>query len=326
MLSFLKNIRIEQPPEVELVPERCLRRRLGTYECRLCLDVCASGALSLVDRQLQLDPTKCTGCLACAAVCPNEALVPECDLEEVLRTVREEAGKPLAISCSRKKQLSAEEIVVPCLGIFAEESLVALGMSGCPAIIFNLAGCSACANNQAAARFLTVLGRVQGIAAKVFSTGLSAADGLEQEPVGNAADRRSFLAGLRAHLATIAKVRPEAGSTSRSKTSGRRLPDRVKIIGRVIAAASAESRAQLLALCTHRVTAGPGCDSCPLCTGICPTGALHTSGYGAEKQLLFSRTRCSGCGLCVAFCKKAALALSFSPLSGREPAGATTIL
>ena len=326
MLAFLKNIRIEQPPEVELVPERCLRRRLGTFECRLCLDVCFSGALLLVDRQPRLDPAKCTGCLACAAVCPNDALVPECDLEEVLRTAREQSGKRLVISCSRKKQLSAEEIVVPCLGIFAEESLAAFGMSGCPAIVFNLAGCSACANRQAAARFLTVLRRVQGIAAKVFSTELSVVESLEQEIVGNAADRRSFLAGLRANLATIARVRPEARRASQSTTSGRRLPVRVKIIAHVIAAAPVANRAQLLALCTHQITAGPGCDSCPLCTGICPTGALGTSGSGAEKQLQFTSTRCSGCGLCAMFCKKAVLALSFSPLSGREPAGATTIV
>lgn len=317
MLSLLKNIRVETATIVHLVAERCLRRRLNSSECRECLNVCTSGALAIASRQLEFDPRKCTGCMCCTAVCPNDALAGECDVEGLLRSVQAQTTKQVVISCIRKKQLSAEEITVPCLGIFAAESLLALGMSGCSSIVFNLAGCQDCENRQAAERFLAERRRLQAIAADVLRTDLAVVN-MEPERAGKAADRRSFLSSLRFGLATITQDRGDSNALAEPKTAGRRIPVKVKIIDRVLTAAEPGKKAQLQALCNHRLTAGPDCSGCPLCTGICPTGALRIDGSGAEKHLLFTATRCSGCGLCVTFCRQSALSLSFSPLSARK--------
>ncbi len=321
MLPLLKNLRIDSSPAVELVPERCLRRRLNTCECRLCLDACPSGALVFVGRQPQLDPQKCTTCMGCTAVCPNDALVADCDLEEVLRAISARTVEEVVISCTRKKQLSVAEIAVPCQGIFTGEALLALGMSGCPSVVFNLGGCSACENRQAAGLFVAAWQRVQHIAADILRTELTVTENLELVAGGQPPDRRSFLGSLRTSLATMVQDRQEFSSALRPKTSGRRIPVRVKIIDQVIATAPAESRPHLLDLCTPRLTVGPECNCCPRCTGICPTGAIRTSGSGAEKQLLFTASLCSGCGLCVSFCQRKALSLSIAPLSGQGSAG-----
>jgi ferredoxin len=256
--------------------------------------------------------------MSCVAACPNDALAGDCDVEELLRSVQARTSKQVVISCIRNKQLSAEEITVPCLGIFAGESLLALGMSGCSSIVFNLAGCPACENRQAAERFLAVRRRVQAVAAEVLRTDLAVASGMEPESVGSAADRRSFLSSLRAGLATITQQRDDSHTPLQPKAAGRRIPVKVKIIDRVLSEADPDKMAKLQTLCTHQLTAGPACTGCPLCTGICSTGALRINGSGAEKQLLFTATRCSGCGLCVSFCKQAALSLFLSPLSGRQ--------
>jgi ferredoxin len=55
------------------------------------------------------------------------------------------------------------------------------------------------------------------------------------------------------------------------------------------------------------------CDLCPLCTGMCPTGALKRKAYGEIKQLSFTSSKCSGCGICVAFCRKDALEILPGP-------------
>lgn len=317
MLSLLKNIQVEPLPVVHAAPERCLRRRLSTCDCRLCLDVCASGAISFDTRQLQLDPDTCTGCMACVAVCPNDALVGAYELEELLAKVREQAEKRLVISCIRQKRRFTEEFAVPCVGLFGEEALVALGRSGCRSIEFDLGGCPDCDNRQAAARFVSVLGRVSELAAQVMSTELAISDATLRETAEEEPDRRSFLADVRARLAAFSLVTPDLSgfrSSRRERSIGRRLPKRVKIIERVIADAGGESRQQLLALCTPRITTGPACNCCPLCTGICPTGALRVSGSGEEKRLSFDRTHCSGCGLCQSFCRKAAISLYLPPL------------
>ena len=325
MLSLLKNFQVEPLPLVQAAPERCLRRRLSTCDCRLCLDVCAAGAITLDRGQLQLDQQRCTGCMACVAACRNEALVTPFDLEKMLQKVREKAEKLPVVSCIRKKRRSVEEMTVPCLGIFSEEALVALGRSGCRSIEFDLAGCPSCENRQAAARFLSAFRRVTEGAAQVLYAELVISENTRPETAKDGTDRRSFLAEVRAKLSTFSPISlamPEFFHAAQpEKTHSRRLPIRVRIIERIIADAAGESKEQILSLCTHRVTTGPACTCCPLCTGICPTGALRVTGSGTEKRLCFTGTRCSGCGLCVSFCRKAAISLSLSPLAGDKPAG-----
>jgi ferredoxin len=42
--------------------------------CEVCIDVCPSDALALVDIEIELDVAKCIGCGLCAARCPTDAL------------------------------------------------------------------------------------------------------------------------------------------------------------------------------------------------------------------------------------------------------------
>lgn len=320
MLSLLKKLADEPPPTVQAEPARCLRRRLNTCDCRLCLDACAAGALSLDGRQLQLDARKCTGCMVCLAVCPGDALVGSWDLEGMLRQVRERAHSRVVISCIRQKRRTTEEMTVPCLGILGGEALVALGRSGCQSIDFDLAGCPLCVNRPAASRFLAILGQLQQLAAPVLSARLSVLE-TEREPPSETNGRRSFLAEIRSSLTILnplsrRHISGELPASRPEKTRGRRVPIRVKIIERVLADTVGEEKEQLVSLCTHRLNTSQACDCCPLCTGICPTGALRLSGSGTDKQLLFTGARCSGCGLCAAFCRKGALSLFLSPVTG----------
>ena len=42
--------------------------------CGTCVEVCAQGAISLVDGTAQIDPALCTECQACVAACPTGAI------------------------------------------------------------------------------------------------------------------------------------------------------------------------------------------------------------------------------------------------------------
>jgi indolepyruvate ferredoxin oxidoreductase alpha subunit len=44
--------------------------------CRACLDTYGCPAFFVERGQIKIDPKICTGCGACAAICPNGAIVP----------------------------------------------------------------------------------------------------------------------------------------------------------------------------------------------------------------------------------------------------------
>ena len=60
----------------------------------------------------------------------------------------------------------------------------------------------------------------------------------------------------------------------------------------------------------YTVQADEQCNLCPVCSGMCPTGALKRVKENGEKHLVFKSSHCSGCGLCRDFCKKQALSVS----------------
>ncbi len=52
------------------------------------------------------------------------------------------------------------------------------------------------------------------------------------------------------------------------------------------------------------------CIQCGVCTGICPTHALHMNRETME--VIFDPNRCSGCELCMAICPVRAMEIQFS--------------
>ena len=129
-LASLINIVSEQSHIATLIPQRCLRKRLNTNNCSLCLDSCRSGALSLNGREIVLDEGCCTGCMGCVSACPQDALTTKCDLVEMFDSLQEKSNVNVLVSCYHQKQLQAEEIIVPCLGIFSKPILAARSIKG----------------------------------------------------------------------------------------------------------------------------------------------------------------------------------------------------
>ena len=132
LTSFLNSV-TEQPHTVVFIPHRCLRKRLNTNNCSLCLDSCSSGALSLRGREIVLDMTCCTGCMACVSVCPQDALTSKVDTDGLLASLAKKTN--VQISCGRQRPFHSDEIIIPCLGIFSKHLIAAMGLSNRGSVI-----------------------------------------------------------------------------------------------------------------------------------------------------------------------------------------------
>ena len=51
-----------------VIPERCT-------DCRLCKDVCPTGAISFIESVAHIEVADCRGCGRCVEACPQEAIV-----------------------------------------------------------------------------------------------------------------------------------------------------------------------------------------------------------------------------------------------------------
>lgn len=290
--------------------DRCLRKRLNRCECANCRDVCTAGAISLRDRRISFDARACTGCMRCTTACPNDAFTfPAFDVDSFCFS--EHKSELVVLSCNRQSQIYPEERLVPCLGGLAIEHLLALDMGGESVLAFNVSSCAGCENHHGVEDLLHRLAWLKQEAGAMCKRKHIIIK--EQQAVAAfiQSTRRSYLSGLKESLyETIgAQFSFHTDSSRPVATTSRRIPARVKIKKHLLEKAASTDRQALSRLINQRLIITQACNLCPLCKGICPTGALKIEQTEGKKELVFDGTLCSGCGLCVSFCKHKALVL-----------------
>jgi Fe-S-cluster-containing hydrogenase component 2 len=149
-----------QSTNIALHPERCVAVRNRNASCRKCAEACTSGAIAVVDNEIDITPDLCIGCGTCATVCPSaalEALNPSDNelLRDALAVLREGGTDPVFI-CSQvfdtNKDLydKSRVIEVTCLGRLEETELIALIAGGVSSLVLVRDVCADCPNQTGA--------------------------------------------------------------------------------------------------------------------------------------------------------------------------------
>lgn len=308
------------PPALTLISRRCLRSRLQNSACARCVNECPAQAIRAEPGLVRLDAKRCTGCLACTAVCPAEALVGNDPRLAAAQT--RPAGRQPRTFCCEKGIRSGEETVLPCLGALSVEELAAHAASA--EITLFLAPCRNCRSAAVA----EILGRrVADLAARLTDAGLSAAIHLllTEAAAGDqaaVAGRRAFFRAFghlsfHAAVETMTALREETGP--KEAQGHRHLPGRLALLQRASSGENDPTRRAVLLRLFFTLRAEESCNFCGGCAGMCPSGAIRNIREEGDRSLAFDWAKCSGCGLCLEFCRKKALTL----VAGRPPEACT---
>ncbi len=310
MLSLTTLLKTATDPQcsVDLIQHRCLRKRLNTNNCSRCLDVCSPGALSLHGRQIAIDKESCTECMACVSVCPQDAMTSKFDSTAFLVDLSKRSN-PL-VTCEPQYHIYPDELAIPCMGLISKQLLVAMALNSCREIHFDLSGCSGCFNNHAAELFRDIFKEVISVMTDIVATHMHISES-PPETVDPQSERRRYLFDLKNTFskATRSHLKFDKKSPTTPPRQSRRIPEKVKLMQKLIKGLDDDIQLRILSLLGHTLEINDDCNCCPLCKGICPTGAITIVRAEQDKYLKFDTLFCSGCGLCVEFCKKDSLRL-----------------
>lgn len=263
-------------PIPQVLPELCTAR----FGCSECADVCPSGALKIVDREVKIDPSSCSECGLCISACPTGALVaPSADDVEVaaaLNTARLHGLSKIAFTCYKSDRVAKDGEYVyklPCIGALGPEWLLgAISVGGTVEVSCPDPGCPA-GGAKPAVELAKRVAEAFGMAAEDVEGGV-VVRGQRRMMAFSGARRRDYI---------------EILSKLRDSYTGKRA----------------------LELKVYRVDVDPNkCSLCGVCFAKCPQRAFDVSRDGDAVKLYLNPLKCVGCGLCEAICPERAIAVS----------------
>jgi ferredoxin len=266
-------------PRPRYTEARCLLYKNSVGGCDRCYQVCPRGAVRLEGWRVELDEALCTGCGLCTGVCPGVALeYPLGGIQEAL--IR---GKG-QLRCS-KAEGKGEEVL--CLGRLTPGLLAEAG-SRFGKVVLARGACVSCRIGGPSVP--EHLERMAEEARRYHPVEVEVVEGpLPGEPVGR---RELFQALLGSAKRTAADLVPELPLPAPEEEKG--LPPELRL-RRLAAERAFEVR-------WPRIRVEEGCTLCPVCTNVCPTGAVRRVREGEEYVLYLQVETCTGCGACVESC------------------------
>lgn len=307
------------PTAVSVDRSRCVRHRCSRNDCRQCLDVCPSGAVTWGTQGLRVDPDTCTQCLRCLSVCPTAALQsPEISLPQIVADLA--AHRQPVLACHRQSASEAHARL-PCLGYLAHgEVLPLLALTQPGGVQVDLSSCCDCPNGHIVAAVGEAHARLSDLRPGHGVRLVHDRDDLAFEPP--ALSRRDLFVFFREHsrrtAAVMAKrLQPEADTRS---YGNKRVPVPRAMLRKALDRLSERERGRIADRLFGRIAFTPACDACGGCVGVCPTAAIRPAADGGLLPR-FDPTLCVTCRSCEAFCAKCAVTVADGGVSQSTASG-----
>ncbi len=339
---------LEKAP-VAIVKDRCVAVRNRNATCRACVHVCPNAVIDVAANDITFEFSSCTGCGACIAVCPTEAIIglspTDADLSARLEDSTKANDGACVIACARissKRQADpARYAEVPCLSRLDEVTLLEAVAHGAASVELVDGVCSTCKYRDGIPHLdVTVaeangLLEVQGSEVRVERSSAFPDAVLVEDASGLfGSTRRGFFSDAvgaakeTALVAAKATIEQELGLKQAEVAIGERL--RVGAGGSLPILAMKRHMRALDALdaingepddreVTSRMFADVSldlsrCNACGMCAVFCPSGAMKRDeakkASDPLKHIEFLACECVNCGMCADVCWKGAISIS----------------
>lgn len=270
----------------------CIRCRFKGADCRRCLEVCSSGALTWEAGAIRWDDSRCRACLLCCADCPTGALTSTClNYFSLIGSLQGIQNPVLACTGQPDSQGHAR---VPCLGALAHpEAFLVLALALQVPLQLNLTRCDSCRNRCVITRLEQVVNAVPlEIDLKLVH------DSASLEYRERECSRREFFGLLRKSadapddsICAQLWLKPQPDNFA-----AKRLPA-VRCLLLQLLRLRQESPQGPLEKYWHRPVLDDSSRRSQVCTALCPTGAFETVDDSAG-TIKLSAEKCVGCRLC----------------------------
>ena len=310
----LINKAFSADPLISTDRSRCVRIRFNKSTCSICTGSCKTGAIS-VNGGVAVDAGKCTHCMLCVSGCPSGCFTAIGEdffvLLSRLRKIQNAVPYPV-LGCKQARGADAHAKTC-CLGFLSEEHLIALTGHLDKPLYLNLTACGRCSNSFIVE---TIKERIQGAQRKtsldVGKRILLAEKQAELTFEDVSLDRRGFFQALKNMTFTQAAGLLDENKAEITRSySTKRISLKRDMLNTVIKKLSGGKAATaIFSNYAFTVKAGPSCNNCFACIGMCPTGALKIRKDAEGAGLLFNSSLCNGCGLCRDFCRVGAVSVS----------------
>lgn len=302
------GVSLESLPEIRNT--RCVRYRFRYSACDDCAKGCPADAVTLDDKGVAIDATRCNGCGLCSAACRTAVFhFPAFPTSELSKP----RDKKLAVACAPSQ--FEEAVRVPCLGDLEPALLGALAQQGVAVTLYGADRCAECANApQGGARVEAVMAVMSELAETAPEKWITPLLESGSEKSQHSAERRQLF--RRFTNRAVESIRSVEGLVSVPESAIRAaahfIPPRRRLAESLLQRVSPPTEDALLpalfALADIEAVNGQ-CTGCDACARVCPTGALKVSEVETQWALQFQVGQCVGCGVCIEACGAGALSL-----------------
>ena len=299
-----------------LVARRCVRRLHQASSCTKCAEACPVHVVSVKSRSVEIDAASCTGCGACSAVCPAEALymrTPGASQERAFLERLKDADM-LSIACAEAagEARRMADLTTACLGTMDMSPVASLAArTGGACTLHVIHGdCRRCARRGVSSDPLERMRRWEAVLSRVAP---EITQEIHAAPKSVDTGRRQFWGRLlrKAELDAGENIPFDEASLAWLETVPLRTVPPAR--GRWLEALKSARKKGTEALSGMMEAPGrPGfwapridneaCKACGLCPTVCPTAALEDEKLNGITLTKVTPSKCIGCGLCVDIC------------------------